>query len=70
MNLSKIFFPKIFSELERAEKLNIKLMKTFRGMNKLEDKVNHLEHRIRQAETKRNQLAARITALERKRKKS
>lgn len=68
MTLSKIFFPGVFRELERAEKYMTKLMKTFREMNKLEDKVNRLELQIRSEQTLRNQLAARITALERKQK--
>ena len=70
MWFQKLFFKKEFARLERIEEMLNRIFKTFRGMNKLEDKVNRLEHQIRGAETERNQLAARITTLERKRNKS
>lgn len=69
MWLEKLLFKEEFTRFERIEKMLSRMLKTFRGMNKLEDKVNRLELRIRDAETERNQLAARITALERKRNK-
>jgi len=60
----RLFFRKEFARFERIEDKLIQLLKTFRSTNKFEDKVNRLEHQIRGAETERNRLAARITALE------
>lgn len=68
--LMRLFFRKEFARFKRIENKLIELLKTYRSMNKLEDKANRLEHQIRGAETERNQLAARITALERKQNKS